>query len=336
MTEPIIEPGHEFERIDVTDAAHTDKDCASQPFWRDVLSRFARNRGAVFGAVTILVIVVLAAFGPGMNEHAYDDVNILHQNLAPRIPVIERLGIFDGGERRVNRYQQKGLDDVYYWFGTDTFGRDQWTRTWMGTRISLYIAFVAVLIDMLIGMSYGLTSGYFGGATDMIMQRVLEVVNGIPTLIIVTLLMLVMPPGLNSIILALLITGWVGMSRVARAQMLKLREQEFVLASRTLGAGHFTIIFQDVLPNIFGQLVTMSMFSIPNAIFSEAFLSFVGLGVPAPMASLGSLINDGYKSFLMHPYMLVFPAMVLALLMLSFNLLADGLRDAFDPRMQEV
>ena len=97
MTEPIIEPGHEFERIDVTDAAHTDKDCASQPFWRDVLSRFARNRGAVFGAVTILVIVVLAAFGPGMNEHAYDDVNILHQNLAPRIPVIERLGIFDGG-----------------------------------------------------------------------------------------------------------------------------------------------------------------------------------------------------------------------------------------------
>lgn len=108
------------------------------------------------------------------------------------------------------------------------------------------------------------------------------------------------------------------------------------LAGRTLGAGHFAIIFRDVLPNIFGQLVTMSMFSIPNAIFSEAFLSFVGLGVPAPMASLGSLINDGYKSFLMHPHMLVFPAMVLALLMLSFNLLADGLRDAFDPRMQEV
>ena len=302
MTEPIIEPGHEFERIDVTGAAHIDRDCASQPFWRDVLSRFARNRGAVFGAVTILVIAVLAAFGPGMNEHAYNDVNILHQNLAPRIPVIERLGVFDGGERRVNRYRQKGLDDVYYWFGTDTFGRDQWTRTWMGTRISLYIAFVAVLIDMLIGMSYGLTSGYFGGTTDMIMQRVLEVVNGIPTLIIVTLLMLVMPPGLNSIILALLITGWVGMSRVARAQMLKLREQEFVLASRTLGAGHFAIIFRDVLPNIFGQLVTMSMFSIPNAIFSEAFLSFMGLGVHAPVASLGALINDGYKSFLMHPH----------------------------------
>ena len=168
------------------------------------------------------------------------------------------------------------------------------------------------------------------------MQRILEIINGIPTLIIVTLLMLVMKPGLSSIITALLITGWVGMSRVSRAQILKLKEQEFILASRTLGEGSLSIIFKDILPNIFGQPITMSMFSIPNAIFSEAFLSFVGLGVPAPMASLGSLINDGYKSFLIHPYMLVFPALVLALLMLSFNMLADGLRDAFDPRMQEM
>ena len=326
----MIEPGKEFVRVNQADSVRIDKNYASQSFWKDVFARFIRNKGAIFGAIMILIIVFFAIFGPGMNEYDFDNVNIPHQNLAPRMPGLENVGIFDGSEGETN------LDDVYYWFGTDTFGRDLWTRTWQGTRISLYIAFVAVIIDMAIGMSYGLISGYFGGAVDAVMQRILEIINGIPTLIIVTLLMLVMKPGLSSIITALLITGWVGMSRVSRAQILKLKEQEFILASRTLGEGSFSIIFKDILPNIFGQLITMSMFSIPNAIFSEAFLSFVGLGVPAPMASLGSLINDGYKSFLIHPYMLVFPALVLALLMLSFNMLADGLRDAFDPRMQEM
>ena len=167
----------------------------------------------------------------------------------------------------------------------------------------------------------------------MIMQRVAEILNGIPTLVIVILLGLVLPPGIYSVIFTLMITGWIGMERITRAQVLKVKEMEYVLAARTLGAKDFFIIFKEILPNIFGQIIVESMFSIPNAIFMEAYLSFVGLGVPAPLASLGSLISDGYKSMLTYTHMLMIPVIVLALLMLSFNLFADGLRDAFDPKM---
>lgn len=206
----------------------------------------------------------------------------------------------------------------------------------MGTRISLYIALVAALIDIIFGLSYGLISGYFGGAVDNAMQRFAEILNGIPSLVIVTLLIIVLKPGLVTITFSLMITGWIGMGRIARAQMLKLKEQEFVLASKTLGAKSFFIIFKEILPNIFGQIITNTMFSIPHAIFTEAFLAFIGLGVPAPMASLGSLISDAFKSFTTHPYMIMPPIIVLAILMLSFNMVADGLRDAFDPRMKEM
>jgi oligopeptide transport system permease protein len=229
-----------------------------------------------------------------------------------------------------------GLEDVYYWFGTDVLGRDIFTRTWMGTRISLYISLVAVLVDMVFGLSYGLISGYFGGKVDNAMQRFAEVLNGIPNLVVVTLLIIVLKPGLMTITFSLMITGWIGMSRIARAQMLKLKQQEFVLASRTLGARDFFIIFKEILPNILGQIITNTMFSIPTAIFTEAFLAFIGLGVPVPMASLGLLISDAFKSFTTHPYMIIPPVVVLAILMLSFNMLADGIRDAFDPKMKEM
>lgn len=189
---------------------------------------------------------------------------------------------------------------------------------------------------MIIGMSYGLISGYFGGKVDMVMQRILEIVNGIPRLVIVTLLLLVLEPGMLTIIFALMLTEWVGMSRIARAEMLKLKEQEFVLASRTLGAGNFFIIFKEVLPNIIGPIITQVMFSIPTAIFTEAFLSFVGLGIPVPQCSLGSLISEGFNSFTTHPYQIIPPIVVMALLMLSFNLVADGLREALDPKLKEI
>jgi oligopeptide transport system permease protein len=168
------------------------------------------------------------------------------------------------------------------------------------------------------------------------MQRFAEIVNGIPNLVIVSFSSSCSKPGLKTITFALMITGWIGMSRIARAQMLKLKEQEFVLASRTLGAKNLQIIFREILPNIFGQLITNTMFSIPNAIFTEAFLAFIGLGVPVPTASLGSLIAEAFKSFTTHPYMILPPVVVLAVLMLSCNLLADGLRDAFDPKMKEM
>ena len=335
---------NDFELVGEENISHIDKSYASHPYFKDVLNRFVKNKGAVIGLVFIILITLMAVIGVSLNGHTYESQIISQQNLAPRVPGLESLGIFDGsetmntsgGQVETNKYLENNeLKDVYYWFGSDVLGRDIFTRTWMGTRISLYIALIAVLIDMLFGLSYGLISGYFGGAVDNAMQRFAEILNGIPNLVIVTLLIIVLKPGLATITFSLMITGWIGMSRIARAQMLKLKEQEFVLASRTLGAKDFFIIFKEILPNILGAIITNTMFSIPNAIFTEAFLAFIGLGVPPPMASLGSLISDSFKSFTTHPYMIMPPVIVLAILMLSFNMLADGIRDAFDPKMKE-
>ena len=302
-----------------------DSNFAAQSFWKDVRVRFFHKKSAVLGLILVVFIVLLAAFGPGMNEYTYSGQELSQKNFAPRVQVLENFGIFNGdekmstttGSKTVNAYVEKGKEDVYYWFGSDTYGRDIWTRTWEGARVSLIIAVAAAIIDM-------------------VMQRFLEVANGIPRLVIVTLLLLVLKPGMITIIFALMLTEWVGMSRIARAEMLKLKDQEFVLASRTLGAGSFFIIFKEVLPNIIGPIITQVMFSIPTAIFTEAFLSFVGLGIPVPQCSLGSLISELYNSFTTHPYQIIPPIVVMSLLMLSFNLVADGLREALDPKMKSM
>ena len=172
-----------------------DSNFAAQSFWKDVRIRFFRKKSAVLGLVLIIFIVLLAAFGPGMNDYTYSGQDLSQKNFAPRVPGIESFGILDGSEKMstttgsklVNSYVEKGKEDVYYWFGSDLYGRDIWTRTWEGARVSLIIAVAAAVIDMVIGMSYGLISGYFGGKVDMLMQRFLEVANGIPRLVIVTL-----------------------------------------------------------------------------------------------------------------------------------------------------
>lgn len=330
----------EFRAQDV----NLDQNFSSQGFWKDAFARFRKNRGAVIGLICILFFTLMAIIGPKMTPYTYNQQNIVNQNMAPRVPGLEKLGIMDGSEKLqtqkgtkiVNHYEDNGCLDTYYYFGTDNLGRDLWTRTWTGTRISLYVAVIAVIIDLFFGMTYGLVSGYFGGVVDTVMQRIVEILNSIPYLVTVTLLLLVLKPGLTSITIALMLTDWVAMSKIARAEMLRLKEQEYVLASRTLGAGHGWIIFREVLPNIVGPLITQTMLSIPHAIFTEAFLSFIGLGVPEPMASLGSLISDGYKSFTTHSFMIIWPMIIMALLMLSFTLFSDGLRDALDPKMKDM
>ncbi len=328
---------HEFTADDFTfahkkDEKLIDKNFKATRYSHDVWCNFKKNKGALIGAIIVIIIVLFALIGPHMTEHTYKSIIHGHECLTPRIPFIEKLGIFNGTYKGNNQYTGD-LENVYYWFGSDTQGRDIFTRVWEGTRVSLLIAFAAVVIDIVIGMVYGTVSGFFGGKVDMFMQRFAEILNGVPTLVVVTLLGLVLPQGIVSIIFSLMITGWIGMERIARAQVLKVKEQEYVLASRTLGASKFSLIVNDILPNIFGQVIVTSMFSIPNAIFLEAYLSFLGLGVPAPLASLGSLVSDGYKSMTTFPHILLIPVVVLALLMLSFNLFADGLRDAFDPKM---
>ncbi len=342
--EPYVPTDADFKLKENTADILVDSNFASQSFWKEVVARFRKKKSAVFGLIFVLIITFFAFVGPSMNDYTYSGQDLSQKNLAPRIPIIEYTGFFDGheniattkGTKTVNYYFENKLTDVFYWFGSDNFGRDIWTRTWSGAQVSLIIAVAAAIIDMIIGMSYGLISGYFGGKVDMVMQRILEIANGIPRLVIVTLLLLVFKPGMLTIIVALMLTEWVGMSRIARAEMLKLKEQEFVLASRTLGAGSMHIIFSEVLPNIIGPIITQVMFSIPTAIFTEAFLSFVGLGIPVPRCSLGSLISEGFNSFTTHPYQIIPPIVVMALLMLSFNLVADGLREALDPKLKEM
>ncbi len=279
------------------------------PFLVDVWRRFKKNKGALFGIICILAIIVMAILMPIFSSYKFDAIDSAAANMRPCLQHL---------------------------FGTDNFGRDLWVRTWTGTRVSLIVAFAAVIIDIFVGMIYGMISGYFGGNVDNIMQRIQEVLNSIPTLVILTLLMTVLKPSMFTIIFALMFTEWIGMSRITRAQVLQIKEEEFVLASRTLGASSFFIIFKEILPNIYSQIIVMAMMTIPNAIFYEAYLSFVGLGLTVPNASLGVLINDGFAFFLSYPYMVAIPVIVLALLMLSFNMFGDGLRDALDPTMKEM
>lgn len=327
---------HDFEIA----AQHLKKEVEAEvqntSYLKDVFTRLKANKGALIGLIGIAIIIIFAIFGPMMSSHTGNSMIVEHSFLPPRIPGLENLGIFNGTANGVDMYATKGFQDFYYWFGTDNLGRDLWTRVWEGTRISLYIAAIAVVIDMIIGMGYGLISGYMGGKVDMFMQRFIEVLSGIPNLVIVTLLVLILKPGILSITIALFITGWIGMSRIVRAQVLKLKEQEFILASKTLGASTITILIKEIIPNIFGQVIIMSMFSIPNAIFTESFLAFIGLGLQPPLASLGTLISDGFKVLIIMPYIIAGPVIILAVLMLSFNLLADGLRDAFDPKLKEM
>lgn len=311
-----------------------------QSFWREALAKYLQRGSAVLGLVLVLGVCLMAGIGPGMNHYSFDRQDLSRKNLAPRIPVLEILGIFDGDERietaggvrAVNGYRENKLDGVYYWFGSDGFGRDIWTRTWAGARVSLMIAAAAAAVNMVIGVSYGMISGYFGGRVDMVMQRLLEILRGCPRLVIITLLFLVLGPGIVTVILALVLTEWMGMSRIVRAEVLRLKEQEFILASRALGAGSFSIMFGGILPNSMGPVLTQAMLSIPTAIFTEAFLSFVGLGIPAPQCSLGTMIFDGFHCFTIHPYQMVIPLTVMVVLMLGFYLMADGLRKALVDR----
>ncbi|MCC0563198.1 oligopeptide ABC transporter permease [Brevibacillus borstelensis] len=302
--------------------------------WKDAWRRLLKNRGTVIAMCIIVLITLLALIGPQLSGRPYDEQNLTFSNLPPKVAGLEWLG-FDGKDAKgIDQYEARGITE-HFWFGTDEFGRDLWTRVWKGTQISLTIALLAALLDLVIGVAYGGISAFYGGKIDNVMQRIIEVLVGIPNLIVIILFILILDPGIFSIVLAMIVTGWVGMARVVRGQMMQIKAQEFVLASRALGASNSRLIVKHLLPNAVGPILVTLMFTIPTAIFFEAFLSFIGLGLQPPLASLGVLIQDGYVSMRYFTYKLVFPGIVISALMISFNLLADGLRDALDPRMKK-
>lgn len=312
---------------------------AAPTFWQDARRRLCKNKAAVFCVALLLLIIAVAFLAPTIAPYDPNAQNVPYANLPPRIPGVKLAG-FNGysylGGRPVDRYALAGVPrNVNFFFGTDEFGRDLFSRTLHGMRISLTIAFIAAFLDLTIGVVYGLVSAMKGGAADTVMQRVLEILSGIPSLVLVVLMLLVFSPGLTSIIFALTISSWIPMARIVRAQTLKIKNLEYVLAARALGTSEARIAVSHVLPNIAGIVVVRTMFSIPAAIFFETFLSFIGVGMKIPNASLGTLLNDGYKVFRIYSYQMWIPAAILCVIMLAFNLFADGLRDAFDPKMKE-
>ncbi|AIQ13916.1 ABC transporter permease [Paenibacillus durus] len=276
--------------------------------WKDAWQRLRQNKAAM-AALGLLVLIILGAIiGPHLTPYTYDSNDLLNTNQPP---------------------------SAAHWFGTDELGRDVFVRTWNGARISLIVGLAAALIDLLIGVVYGGIMGFFGGRTDSIMNKISEVLYSIPYLLVVILLLVVMDQNLWTIILALTITGWINMSWIVRGEIMQLKNREFVLASRSMGASSSRLLFKHLLPNAIGPIIVTVTLSVPNAIFAEAFLSFLGLGVQAPRASLGSMINDALTGWLAYPWRMLFPAILISVTMLAFNIFGDGLRDALDPKLKK-
>lgn len=237
-------------------------------------------------------------------------------------------------ETRVIYSSDKVMNKSYI-LGTDSLGRDNLTRLMYGTRISLLVAFVAVLVNMIIGIIYGGISGYAGGMTDTVMMRIVDIISTIPLTLYVILIMVLLGDGMHSIIIALGTVYWVDMARVVRGQVLSLKQQEFVLAAKTIGSSTKTILFQHLIPNAMGSILVTVTMLIPSAIFMEAFLGFLGIGLQPPLASLGTMCNDATANLRSCPYQLFIPALVICLIMFAFNFVGDGLRDALDPKLKK-
>ncbi len=276
-------------------------------YWQDAWGRLKRNKPAMFGLASLFLLVVMAILGPAISHYTYYETQLSLKNEPP---------------------------SATFWFGTDELGRDLFTRCWWGARISLFVGITASLVDLLVGVLYGAIAGMLGGKMEEWMMRFADVLYTIPYLLVVILLMVIIGPGIMTIIIALTITGWINMARIVRSQILQIKQQDYVKAAYALGATRRRILLRHLIPNAMGPIIVTLTLTIPTAIFAEAFLSFLGLGVQAPIASWGTMANDGLPALRYYPWRLFFPAAFISLTMLSFNLLGDGLRDAFDPRLR--
>ncbi|MDR7869578.1 MAG: ABC transporter permease [Tissierellaceae bacterium] len=283
-------------------------------YWPDVWRRLKQNKLAMSGLLVIVIMIIMAAIGPMMNEYDY----------------------FIQNYDKINNHPNSE-----YWFGTDELGRDLFTRVWYGTRYSLFIGILATIIDVTIGILYGGIAGMASSRVDSIMMRIAEVIYSLPYLLVVILLSVVFSTqgsgtSMFVIILALSLTSWIPMSILVRGQVLQLKEAEYSLAAESLGASKGWILKKHIIPNTLGPILVNVTLSIPRAIFAEATLSFLSLGLQAPKSSLGTLANDGLAGLAVgNSYQIIIPAIFISLIMFAFNVLGDGLRDALDPRLRK-
>ncbi len=280
----------------------------SMTYWQDAWRRLKKNKIATISLFILIFIIIMTIIGPMISGYAHETTNSTMINKKP---------------------------SLQHWFGTDSLGRDLFTRVWIGGRISILIGIIGTFTNVVIGCLYGGIAGYFGGKVDHYMMRFVELLVSIPYLVMVIILSLYLGAGMFSLILALTLTGWTGSARVVRGQVFQLKEQDFITAAIALGASPMRIIIKHLIPNTLGVIIVGITFSIPGLIFAEAFLSFIGLGVQAPETSWGALASSARENLMFYPYQLFFPSIMIAITMLAFSLLGDGLRDALDPKLRQ-
>lgn len=301
MTEALFEPlpplsSRPGERADVRAS-----------YWLDVWRRLRRHRLAMISLGVLVGLVIFALIGPLLSGYPYYETHLKEHDQPP---------------------------SAQFWFGTDDLGRDLFTRVAYGARISLFVGLAAAAIDVLMGVLYGGLAGYLGGKGDAMLMRIADILYSIPYLLVVILLTAVMGSGLVTIVIAMTITGWIGMARIVRGEVLRLKERPFVQAAIALGASPSRILWRHIIPNSLGPVIVMMTFTIPMAIFTEAFLSFLGLGVQAPIASWGTMAADALPAMRYYPWRLAFPAVFISGTMLAFYIVGDALRDCMDPRLR--
>jgi oligopeptide transport system permease protein len=294
-----------FEKLDESEKIIETEGFGGESFIKGASRRFRANKLAMTGLIFLLAIILLALFVPVFSHFSFDAQDINARNKMP---------------------------SAEHWFGTDKFGRDMFVRVWSGARISLMVGFVSTLINLIIGVVYGGLSSYIGGKTDLLMMRLTDIIASIPSLIYVILIMLVFGSNITSILIGICISSWIGMARIVRSEILRLKQQEFCLAARVMGAGSARILFKNLLVNAIGPIIVNVTMMVPQAIFTEAFLSFVGVGISAPMASWGTLAQDARTQIELYPLQIVFPLLAICVTIFALNFIGDGLGKALDPK----
>ena len=281
--------------------------------WQDAWRRLSRNKLAVLGGIITVVVVVLALAGPWL-VYQYNGFTYQTQDLSIRLSDPSQL----------------------HPLGTDILGRDLLARLLYGSRISLMVGLVATLVSLVIGVAYGAISGYFGGRTDDVMMRIVDVLYSLPYIILVVILLALFERSLFLLFAALGAISWLTMARIVRGQVLSIKNEQFIEAARAMGVSNLKIIFRHIVPNVLGPVIVYATLTVPSVILQEAFLSFLGLGVQPPTPSWGVLANEGTQAIAVHPLLLIGPGVMMALTLFSLNFLGDGLRDALDPQMRKV
>ena len=362
-------PGEDFEVAQTGEKLMDENfQTVARGFFKDAMFRLSKDKASVVAAIILVIIVLMSIFGPMMSPYEYTELHPEFANMPSRIPFLEDLGICNGKyvlknrrldsledpakfpndcvlgytnehevrgvtlvDVQVNYYKYLGAEDTYFWFGTDDLGRDLWARLWRGTRVSLIIAVAAVISDVVIGVIYGAIAGYYGGKLDTIMMRVCDILNAFPNVVICTMFILIFGSGMPAMIMALMVRGWIPTARMIRSQFLRFRNREYVMAAETMGVPNRALIFRHILPNSIGPIITRTMIAIPNAIFTESFMAYIGLGLAPPEPSVGTLLSAGQKVLMQYPHLTIFPALTISIMMIAFNLFGNGLRDALDP-----